>query len=358
MQSTLADPNETCLPKHRWPIMNVVEWHNDAVWDQFVLSARDSTVAHLSGWHHVMTGAYGLKNFSLAAVDGGTIQGVLPLTLIQSRLLGNCLVSMPFLDYGGVCSNGNQQAETALVQAAQEIALKHSAALSLRYLHDPHLTLPCWDDKVTMFLDLPPSEDITWKRLPSERRNRIRKGQKFGLQGSLHGIEGLNDFYKVFAENMRDLGSPVHGQTFFREIMRCFDKRAQIMLIRLGAETVGAAIMLSYNGVLSIPWVSSSRAFFEKYPNQVLYWEAMQYGIASGCQVLDFGRCSKGSGTFEAKRQWGAKAVQLHWHYYPETTRPPGGDVKRYAWFANMWKRLPLPVANAIGPWLRQSIPN
>lgn len=339
-------------------MMDVVEWHNDVVWDQFVLSACDSTVAHLSGWHHVMTGAYGLKNFFLAALDNGTIQGVLPLTLVQSRLLGNCLVSMAFLDYGGVCCNGNQQAEAALVLAAQDIALKHSAVLSLRYLRDAHLPLACWDDKVTMFLDLGPTEDATWKRLPSERRNRIRKGQKYGLQGSIHGTEGLNDFYSVFAENMRDLGSPVHSQSFFREIMRCFDKRAQVLLIRLGTETVGAAIMLSYNGMLSIPWVSSSRSFFEKYPNQVLYWEAMRYGIANGCRILDFGRCSKGSGTFEAKRQWGAKVDQLHWYYYPETTRPPGDDVNRYSWVTQIWKRLPIPIANVIGPWLRQSIPN
>ena len=116
--------------------------------------------------------------------------------------------------------------------------------------------------------------------------------------------------------------------------------------------------MLSYKGILSIPWVSSSRAFFEKYPNQVLYWEAIRYGVANGCQILDFGRCSQGSGTFEAKRQWGARAVHCHWYYYPETARPPGGDVKRYAWFANIWKRLPLPVANVVGPWLRPSIPN
>ena len=86
--------------------------------------------------------------------------------------------------------------------------------------------------------------------------------------------------------------------------------------------------------------------------------EAIRYGAANGCQILDFGRCSKGSGTFEAKRQWGARVVQLHWYYYPETTRPPGGDVKRYAWFTNIWKRLPLPVANVVGPWLRPSIPN
>ena len=197
--------------------MDVVEWHDDVLWDQFVLSASDSNHAHLSDWRKVMRNSYGLRDFFLAAVEKNTIQGVLPLALIRSRLLGNCLVSMPFLDYGGVCSNGHEKAEAALVRAAQDIAARHTAVLSLRYLRDSGPSLPSLDDKVTMFLDLDGNEDALWKRLPSERRNRIRKGQKYGLEGSIHGFEGLHDFYKVFAGNMRDLGSPVHSRSFFKE---------------------------------------------------------------------------------------------------------------------------------------------
>jgi FemAB-related protein (PEP-CTERM system-associated) len=339
-------------------MMEVVDWRDDAHWDAFVLNASDSSYAHLSQWRAILSDSYGVRGSYLAAVENGTIRGILPLALVRSHLLGNCLVSMPFMDYGGVCCNGDEQAESVLVQAAQAMAPSHGAVLSLRYLHDHRLTLPSWNDKVSMFLDLDGSEEVLWKRLPSERRNRIRKGRQCGLQASVHGVEGLSDFYSVLAGNMRDVGSPVHSRRFFHQIMKHLNDHARILLVRLGEQSIGAALMLSYKGILSIPWVSSSRAFFEKYPNQILYWEAIRYASANGCVALDFGRCSYGSGTYEAKRQWGAKPVRLHWYYYPETTRPPGGDVDRYGWFTDIWKRLPLPVANVIGPWLRPGIPN
>jgi predicted N-acyltransferase len=209
-----------------------------------------------------------------------------------------------------------------------------------------------------MFLDLEMSEEALWKRLSSERRNRIKKGQREGVTASIHSSDGLDDFYQVFAENMRDLGSPVHSMRFFREIFVHLGDRARLILVRLHGRTIGGGVMLIFNGVISIPWVSSLRGFFDKCPNQILYWEAMRFGMTNHHRVLDFGRSSRNSGTFEAKRQWGAEPVQLYWYYSPDNLGSPGEDVQGFAWVANLWRRLPLPIANAIGPWFRRAIAN
>lgn len=355
-------------------MIRVVEWVDGGVWDAFVQRAPDATIMHLYGWKGVVERAYGHRTFYLAALEGDELRGVLPLTLVRSRLLGSSLVSMPFMDYGGVCAGGHDKAETALVEAAEEIAAAQGAVLTLRYLRQPELQLPYSLEKVTLFLELGTSEEALWRRLPPERRNRIRKGQKQGLTISFHGAEGLHDFYTVFATNMRDLGSPVHSLSFFREVMAQLGDRARIILVRYQNQAIGAGLMLLYNGMISIPWVSSLRRFFDKCPYQVLYWEAMRFGIAHGYQVLDFGRSSRDSGTFEAKRQWGAEPVQLYWHYYPDgaDSRVPstlwrrllnishGWPVRggRLAWAASFWKHLPVGVTNTVGPWLRRGIPN
>jgi serine/alanine adding enzyme len=339
-------------------MLRVAEWQGSPDrWDTFVRAAGDSTVMHLHAWKRVLERAYGHLTLHLAAVEGDDLRGVLPLTLIKAPLLGTHLVSMPFMDYGGVCADGDERAEALLVQAALERARTDRATLNLRYVRAPELGLPRSLAKVTMLLELGPDEEALWRRLPSERRNRIRRAQKHGLTAACHGREALSAFYGVFASNMRDLGSPVHSRHFFQEILDAFPT-SKIVLVTADDQPVGAGLMLIHNGVISIPWVSSLRTFFDRYPNQLLYWEAMRFGIANGHRVLDFGRSSVGSGTFEAKRQWGAAPVQLHWYYHPETATPPGEDVKRLGWGTALWRRLPLPVANAMGPWLRKQIPN
>jgi serine/alanine adding enzyme len=327
-------------------------------WDGFVRDAGDSTVMHLHGWKTALEGAYGLRTWFLSAFDADELRGVLPLTLVTSPLLGRSLVSMPFMDYGGACVAGHEKAEGALVDAARSLADEHRARLVLRYARPADLALPCSLEKVTMVVPLPSSEDAVWKRLPGERRNRIRKAMKAGLTSSLHGADGLDDFYRVFAENMRDLGSPVHSARFFRDVVAALGPHTRIIVVRDGRRPVGAGLMLVHNGTISMPWVSSLRSAFHMSPNQMLYWGALCFGVAEGHTTFDFGRSSRDSGTFEAKRQWGAEPVQLYWYYHPEAAGPPGEDVKRLGLAARAWRRLPLAIANRVGPWLRRGIPN
>ncbi len=218
--------------------------------------------------------------------------------------------------------------------------------------------MPLWLEKMTMLLDLGDSEETLWKRLPSERRNRIRKARKNGLDVSFHGAEEIETFYQVFAANMRDLGSPVHSRDFFYQMFAHLSEYLQIVLVRHQGQAIGAVCCLLYKDRIIIPgWVSSLRPFFRLCPNQALYWEIMRFGIAQGYRFLDFGRSSQGSGTFESERQWHAEPVQLYWYYSP-VAPPPEGEADRFSRQTSLWQRLPLPIANAIGPFFRKNLPN
>ena len=109
---------------------------------------------------------------------------------------------------------------------------------------------------------------------------------------------------------------------------------------------------------MSIPWVSSLRPYFGKCPNQVLYWEAMRYGIANGYRLLDFGRSARGDGTFEAKRQWGANPVQLHWIYEPELNDQVAESTKKHVNASCIWQQLPVALTKLVGPWIRKGLPS
>jgi FemAB-related protein (PEP-CTERM system-associated) len=337
--------------------MRIVEWHDGATWDAFVHDSKDATVMHLYAWKHVLERAYGLQTCYLAAVEAERLRGLLPLARVGTAVSPRYLVSMPFMDYGGVCGDGDEEVERALVTTARGLARRFRATLLLRYLRNPGLDLPLSLDKATMFLNLGQDASALWQRLPAERRNRIRKGQRLGVRAELCGPEGLGELYAVLARCMRDLGSPVHSARFFQEIVSCLGDRARILLVRDQTGVVGGALMLMFSGVLSIPWVASLRESFHKCPNQVLYWEAMNFGIREGYRVLDFGRSSR-VGTSESKRQWGPDRVQLYWYYDPNGRHTLGADPIRLGWAARVWRQLPLPVANLLGPLVRHTLPN
>jgi FemAB-related protein (PEP-CTERM system-associated) len=336
----------------------------DKAWDRFVEVHPQATMGHLRGWGRVIAEAYGHESLALAAVEAGEVAGILPLVLVRSRLFGDRLVSMPFLDYGGILVDAGTDSagvSRALLDAALGIARARGArSLGLRQFHPIELADPVTDDRVTMLLSLSTAEAV-WKALPSERRNRVRKGEKCGLSPVWGGAELLDGFYEVFAGNMRDLGSPVHARAFFRAMLEGLGETARVLQVREGdGRPVGAAVCLFFRDTIAVPWVSSRRDAFALCPNFVLYWEVIRFGCEQGYRTLDLGRSFKNAGTFEFKRQWGAAPHALPWIFRDLVPGPPSvdRDSSRFHRLAEVWKRLPVAVANVAGPWVRRQLPN
>ena len=337
-------------------------------WDRFVEQHSQATIGHLRGWGSVIQSAYGHETLSLAALADGELVGVLPLVLVRSRLFGDRLVSMPFLDYGGLLVDTDAERDLgidvtqALLDAAAAAGrVRRAASLGLRQFHPIASGDPVTTDRVTMLLPLSTAE-TAWKALPSERRNRVRKGEKRGLTAVWGGAELLEGFYEVFAANMRDLGSPVHSRRFFTEMLRRLPDTARVLQVRDSvACPVGAAVCLFFRDTIAVPWVSSRRDAFALCPNFVLYWEVIRFGCTEGYRTLDLGRSFRNAGTFEFKRQWGAAPHPLPWIFRDLVAGGPppvDRDSSRFHRLVDLWKRLPVPVANLLGPWVRRQVPN
>lgn len=281
--------------------------------------------------------------------------------MIRSRLFGRSLVSLPFLDGGGVCAD-DHPTKVELYQQALRLCEDYSVdLLDLRHREPSGLDLPLRGSKITLLLDLAESPDRMWERFEGEIRNRIRKALKSGLTVSWSGLEGLDAFYDVFATNMRDLGSPVHSRRFFVAIMEEFAESARLVLVKKGSQTIGGAVCLFFKDTLLVPWVSSLRKYFSICPNNLLYWEVIRWGCEKGYQRLDFGRSSPGTGTHRFKKQWGTVEKPLRWQCVGlKRDRPPVVESgnPNYAWVVRIWRRLPVTVTKMIGPVLRRHISN
>lgn len=333
---------------------------DSAPWDDYARTHPDSTIYHLSKWRHIIHQTFGHRTFYLLAREDGQVIGLLPLVLMESRLFGHFLVSLPFFNYGGVVAN-SAAVEEALVTQATAIAVRERVRhMELRHTEEKALGLVTRAHKVSMRLDLPKRPDLLWAGFKAKLRSQIRKPQKEGFTARIGGIEDLDHFYRVFAANMRDLGTPVYPKRFFRAILQEFPDTTRICTTFLGDIPVAAGFLVSFRRELEIPWASSLRRYNSLSPNMLLYWTALSYACQSGHERFDFGRSTPGGATYRFKEQWGAKPVALHWQYWlKDGTGLPNlsPENSRYRLAIRLWRRLPVGVANVLGPRIVKYLP-
>lgn len=326
-------------------------------WDAFVTARQPGCSYHLWAWRQVFVTAFGHECVYLVAREGDVIAGTLPLVFIRSRVFGRSLTSLPFLNYGGVLATTEAVARVLLEAARAESARLRCRHVELRHVSRRFPDVPCRQHKVTMLLDLAPG---LWERLDRKVRNQVRKAEKSALTVARGGPELLDEFYAVFTRNMRDLGTPVYGRGVFEAVLAAFPERASLVVVRSGAAPVAAALTYRSEGTVEVPWASSIREFNSMCPNHLLYWHILEHAIANGATRMDFGRSTPGEGTFKFKEQWGAQPVPLHWEYLlPEGALPPDQSPAnpKFRLAIAMWQRLPLPVANLLGPRIVKGIP-
>jgi serine/alanine adding enzyme len=331
------------------------------IWDEYVVGHPQASGYHLMAWRRVIEETFGHRTFYLMAKDEqGQIQGVLPLVFLSSRIFGCFLVSLPFVNYGGVLAD-NAASQDALLGCAIDLAKKLGAGhIELRHEQLPGLEWPNKQHKVSMRLDLAEEFGVLWKKFPAKLRAQIRRAEKEGMTFRLGGDDVLEDFYAVFSRNMRDLGTPVYGRAFFAEILRTFPESSRIGVVYLKDQPVAAGFLYAFRRVLEIPWASSDRRYNRLAPNMLLYNSVLKYGCEEGFRVFDFGRSNPGGGAYRFKEQWGAHPVQLRWHYWLSNGGPLpdlSPSNAKFKWAISVWQRLPLFISRRLGPSIVRYIP-
>lgn len=328
-------------------------------WTSYLRARTRATGYHDWKWRDVFKRAFGHESLYFAARRDGHIVGVLPTVLFESWLFGRSLISLPFVNYGGVVADDASAAESLFDAALAAAGQRRCRHLELRHVEQQFRDRPCKRHKVTMLLSLAPPATM-WEGLDRKVRNQVRKAQKSGLTYSSGGAELLGEFYTVFARNMRDLGTPVYSVRFFSEILAAFPDRTRIHVISHESGPIAAGFTFQTRDTVEIPWASSIREHNSLCPNQLLYWQMLEGAAERGCATFDFGRSTPDEGTYKFKAQWGAQPVPLCWEYglvggssVPDT----GPSNPKFHLAVRMWKKLPLGVATRIGPMIVRAIP-
>jgi FemAB-related protein (PEP-CTERM system-associated) len=332
---------------------------NAAAWDRFVDSMPAATFFHRSAWARVVERAFGHSTHYVLAEQDGAITGVLPLARVKTRLFGDTLISNPFCVYGGPLA-ADAETAAALSEEAQTLRQRMgSTAVEFRYREPVPAgwAADAWIDRpdlyVTFRKPIEASHDANMKAIRRKQRAMVRKG----IQNGLTSVVGrtVDTLHAVYAESVRNLGTPVFSRRYFRILMDAFGDAADVVTI-LNKDSPVASVMNFYFREEVLPYYGGGTAAARACAgNDFMYWEVMRRGADRGCRLFDFGRSKIGTGAHAFKHNWGFTPEKLHYRYNlaPGAAIPDHNPMNpKYRMFIAGWKRLPLPVANALGPFI------
>lgn len=328
-------------------------------WDAFVRSQQGWTHFHRYGWKRVIERVFGHDTqYACARCPNGELAGVLPLVRVRSFVFGDYLVSMPFLNYGGPL--GEDEAVAELSRWARDRARKDGVELlELRSRRPLNTDLEPSHRKIAVLLDLPDGDpELLWDDLKSKVRSQVRRPRKEGIDVHF-GHDQIAPFFEVFSTHMRNLGTPTQPRELFETIAGEFGDDVWVGCAYHDGKPVACGYGLQWMDEFEMTWASDLFEYRKMAPNMLLYWKFMERCIEDGLSVFNFGRCTPGSGTHRFKQQWGTRDQKLWWYQYAENgaDATPSPEDDRWSWGPRVWRKLPMPVANALGPMIVQYIP-
>jgi FemAB-related protein (PEP-CTERM system-associated) len=324
---------------------------NHARWDDFVDRCPDATFFHRAGWQTVIESAFGHPTWFMYAQRDGQILAILPLAQIKSRWFGNTLCSLPFCVYGGIASI-DQGAADALDLAAQALAARLQVDhLEYRNLGHSHAHWLQQDLYVTFRKALHADPQQNMLEIPRKQRAMVRKGISAGLHSAIDG--DVDHFFDAYADSVHRLGTPVFAKRYFQLLQHVFGQDCEVVTIYNGSEVVSSVLVFHFRREV-LPYYGGGGAQARALAaNDFMYWEVMRRACEKGCTLFDFGRSKLGTGAFDFKKNWGFAPQPLHYAYQLHRARSVAQHNPlnpKYQLLIKAWRKLPLPLANALGP--------
>src|SRR5271167_472534 len=245
-------------------------------WDRFIASSPQATPFHSTAWMRALEKSFDYENRSFYAERNGKITGVLPLFLISNWIIGRCLISTPFADYGGICGEDEESAD-ALVAQAVEIGLAEKIDfLELRHkIGKPRSEFHIKDLYVSFATELAAEPEAQLKRLPRDTRYMIRKGEKAGLEFR-SGLEQLPAFYELFTLNWRRFGTPVFSRQWLETLVHEFQGGADLTMAHANGRPVAGVFSFLFHNTLFPHYSGASPDANALAANNFIYWELMK----------------------------------------------------------------------------------
>jgi FemAB-related protein (PEP-CTERM system-associated) len=340
------------------PVIRELDQQREPAWDEFVFRDPNGTFFHRSGWKHVIEHAFRHRTHYVLAEQDGAITGILPLVHVTSLLFGNRLVSVPFCVYGGPLA---AESESAALLADYSIDLAKRVGADAIEFRARVPVVADWTTRSNLYATfrkaISDSADANLKAVPRKQRAVIRKSLESRLQSTIDF--NTDRFYRIYSTSVRNLGTPIFSQNYLSILKRYFEDVLEIVTVIDDDVPLSSVLSFFFRDEVLPYYGGGSKRARQRGAYDFMYWEVMNRAVERGARVFDFGRSKFGTGSFAFKKNWGFDAEPLTYQYW---VRPGQGipDLNpsnpRYHLMINAWKRLPLPLANLLGPHLARGI--
>lgn len=327
------------------------------VWNDYVERHREATFFHRAEWGALVERVYGHRTCYLYAQHNGRCCGVLPLMHMRSALFGNSLCSTPFAVYGGVVADTPAIAEMLEDRAAELAQARAVDHLELRNLRRTRAGWPGKSLYVTFRKEIDPDAERNLLAIPRKQRAMVRKGLAAGLVADID--DDVERFFRIYATSVRDHGTPVFPKRWFAALKQTFGERCEVLVVTRAGQPVSAVMSFYFRDEVLPYYGGGLAAARECKAFDFMYWDLMRRACARGVRVFDYGRSKEGTGSYSFKKNWGFEPQPLPYQYHLVRARtiPDVNPLNpKYRAFIAIWQRLPVPLANAIGPFIARGL--
>ncbi|WP_374692329.1 FemAB family XrtA/PEP-CTERM system-associated protein [Accumulibacter sp.] len=329
-----------------------------ARWDAFVDECPQATFFHRAGWQRIVAEVFSHPTHFLYAERAGRIEAVLPLAQVKSLLFGNALVSLPFAVYGGVAATTPQAADL-LEEEAQAVARRLGVDhLELRNVHQRHPDWPQQSLYVRFRRAIAPEVEANMLAIPRKQRAMVRKGMKGGLRSEIDSDS--RRFFALYADNVHRHGTPALPRRYFDRLLQVFAGSCDIMTVVDEAGRPVSSVLSFYFRDEVLPYYAGDEpAARDLAANDFKYWELLRRSCERGLKTFDYGRSKRDTGSYSFKKNWGFEPEPLFYEHclYRREAVPQNNPANtKYRLLINTWRRLPIGVANWLGPFIVRNL--
>lgn len=332
-------------------------------WRSYVAFRKEATFFHDLRWSDAVNAGYGYRNRHLLAERAGKVAGVLPLTLIASPLLGRSLISTAFSVGGGILADDDE-----IAAALGAYALDLGRRLKVNYVELRGGPPPGagYAEKTGVYAtfekEMPADPEAIRDWLPRNRRAEVKKALRIDEpnENSFRTTNRTRDFYKVYAPAVRNLGTPVMPQKFLAALKTNFGDDVEIGLVEHHGEPVAGLMSFWVRDRVMPYYIGAGRKARDIRAYDYLYYKLMRRAVERGVRIFDFGRSKIGSTHFDTKTFWGFEPKPVVYHVgLVRAKEAPNVNPNnpKFARFVGLWRRLPLPLANFLGPIAARNFP-
>lgn len=343
-------------------VLDEVDVNELARIDAYICEHESGTPFHRPAWvRGIADGCQQDWCYFLVESAEGDLRGILPAHMVHSPLFGRALVSSGFAVGGGILSDSDN-ATQLLANAVWNHAERYSfPSVELRGGPVPNGE---WQHKSDIYAgfetDLADDDESQLLAIPRKQRAEIRKGLKNELEVRIGRSEqDIADHYAVYAESVRNLGTPVFPAAMLRNVVEAMGDAADILTVSDNGKPV-ASVLSFYHGDTVLPyWGGGTWDARRLRANDIMYYALMNHARSRGCKTFDFGRSKVGTGAYSFKKNWGFEPQALSYAVRTangEEARDVNPMSPKYRMQVALWQRLPLSIANRLGPMISKGL--